>query len=66
MWTVGGRPCCLSMDSIHWWGLIGQSVGAAWSVWAEVFAMNPWPWLGLFALALLGLLIPARRRRRSS
>lgn len=52
------------MDSIDWWGPIGHGFGAAASMWAKVFAMNPWPWLGLFALALLGLLIPARRRRR--
>jgi hypothetical protein len=52
------------MDSIDWWGLIRDAVRAAWSMWAEVFAVNPWPWLGLFALALLGILIPVRRRRR--
>lgn len=54
------------MDSIDWWGVIWQGVGAAWSIWAEIVAINPWPWLGLFVLALLGLLIPARRRRRRS
>ena len=64
--TVGGRPYCLSMDSTDWWGLIWQGVGAAWSIWAQVFAMNPWPWLGLFALALLSVLIPAWRHRRRS
>lgn len=63
---VGGSAYRAGMDSIDWWGLIWQGLGSAVAMWAEVFAANPWPWLAILGLGLLGLLVPARRRRRRS
>jgi hypothetical protein len=51
---------------IDWWSLIWQGLGSAVDMWARAIALNPWPWLGLLALALLGVLIPTARRRRRS
>jgi hypothetical protein len=50
--------------NIDWWAIIWQGIGTAVEVWAGVVAANPWPWLGLLVLVLLGLLIPVARRRR--
>lgn len=50
------------MDSIDWWSLIWQGIGAAVQMWAKVVADNPLPWLAMLGLACLGLLIPERRR----
>jgi hypothetical protein len=52
------------MDSIDWWSLIWQSLSSAISMSAKVIADNPWTWLALIGLALVGILLPARRRRR--
>lgn len=54
------------MDNIDWWGLIWESIGTLLPTWAKVIADNPWPWVAIFAIGLLGLLTPARRRRRRS
>jgi hypothetical protein len=52
------------MESIDWWSLIWQSLGSAVSMMARVIAENPWPWLAILGIGLLGLLVPARRSRR--
>lgn len=49
--------------TIDWWAIIAQSVGTAVDTWAQAFNANPLPWLGLIALALVGFLLPKRRRR---
>jgi MYXO-CTERM domain-containing protein len=63
---VGGCPYCPVMDNIDWWGLIWESIGSALAMWAKVIAENPSPWLAILVIGLLGLLVPARRRRRRS
>lgn len=61
---VGGLTYGLVMDSIDWWSVIWQGLGSAISMWAGVIAENPWPWLAILGLGLVGLLVPVWRRRR--
>lgn len=49
---------------IDWWALLWQGVGSAVHLWVGVIAANPLPWIGLLVLVLIGLFLPAARRRR--
>jgi hypothetical protein len=44
--------------------IIWQGLGSAVNMWAGVIVADPWPWLALLGLALVGVLIPAGVRRR--
>jgi len=49
---------------IDTWDVFWASIGTVFEVWGKTFEQNPLLWIGLVALGIIGLLLPARRRRR--